>query len=95
MAELILTETEKKTKSWLDLDDESLGKLVKAMLFKIKDTCEQEKKIFTLSAAIALCVIAHETNADNMKLTIENITSKGKGIGDWKVTIKRITKKEN
>jgi len=86
--ELILTDAEKKAATWTELDDKSLGKVVKAMMFNIKNTCEEQDKLFHLSAAIILCSIAAEANADKMTHTVEGLTIKGQPFGNWKVTIK-------
>ena len=94
MAELILTEAEKKTKSWLDLDDESLGKFVKANIYTVFKHSKEELAIFPLACATALCSIAVEANADKLELTIDNLKNKTNDFGNWKVTIKRLTKKE-
>ena len=37
MARLILTQAEKETQNWTDLDDASLGKVVKNSMFKLKE----------------------------------------------------------
>ena len=92
MAELLLTEKERNTKLWSDLDDEALGKVTKSYIYKIKNTIEQEKRIFTMATAMALCVIASEANADTMKISVDGITNNGKSIGNWKVTAKRFSK---
>ena len=91
MAELILTDKEKETKSWLDLDDESLGKFVKANIFQVLTHAKGELAIFTLSCATALCAIAVEANADKLELTVDNLKNKTNDFGNWKVSIKRIT----
>ena len=87
--ELKMTDAEKKAATWLELDDESLGKVVKAMMFKLKTISEEQDKLFHLSAAIILCSSAVETNADKMNITVEGLTIKGESFGNWKVTIKR------
>lgn len=92
MAELILTEAEKKTKSWLDLDDESLGKFVKYNIFKVFKHSKEELTIFPLACATALCAIAVESNADKLELTIDNLKNKTNNFGNWKVTIKKLNK---
>jgi hypothetical protein len=94
---LILTEEEKKAATWAELDDVSLGKVVKAYIFEMKAHCNEEGKIFVLSAAMALCVAAAEANADKFTQTIEGLTTKGKSLGNWRVTIRRMstTRRQN
>ncbi|MDP2729292.1 MAG: hypothetical protein Q8O55_02260 [Dehalococcoidales bacterium] len=90
MAELILTEGEEKADSWLELDDASLGKVIKALMLKFKDICTEQERLYWYSAAIILCSAAAETNADVMKQTIAGLTIKGKPFGSWAVTVKRL-----
>ena len=48
---LILTEAEKKAATWAELDDASLGKFVKAMMFHTKLASDEQGKILLMSAA--------------------------------------------
>lgn len=89
MAKLILTEAEKKAATWEELDDDALGKVVKANMFKLQNWAKEQDRIFFMTAAIILCSMAHEANADTFTQEINNLTSKGKPCGNWKVTIKR------
>ena len=90
MAQLILTDEEKQAKTWAELDDASLGKVVKAEMFNIKTASKQMKRLLLFSAAMILCTAAADANADKLTQTIEGLTTKGKPIGDWKVTIKKL-----
>ena len=90
MAELILTEEEKKSPLWTDLDDESLGKVIKAMMFTIKSASEEQGKMYLLSAAMMLCTATAETNGDLGTFTVEGLKNKTNDFGNWKVTVKRI-----
>lgn len=89
MAELILTDAEKKTKLWSDLDDDALGKLVRKTISQIQDANDQLKKIFIMSAGIILCSAAAQANADKFTEDIDNLTSGGKSLGDWKIVVKK------
>lgn len=86
---LILTEAEKKAKIWLELDDESVGKMVKATAFKIKEHDTEDDKIAFWSAALILCGQAAEANADSYTTTMEGLTIHGKSFGTWEITIKK------
>ena len=90
MAELILTEAEQKAAAWAELDDEALGKVVKASMFKLKELGDEQGKLYFMSAAIILCSAAAETNADKMTQTLENLTSSGKSLGSWKIVVSKI-----
>ena len=87
--ELILTDAEKKAATWAELDNESIGMIVKAAMFKIKTVSGEQDKIFFIAAAIILCNAAVESNADRLTQTLTGLTIKGKPLGDWKVTIKK------
>jgi hypothetical protein len=87
--ELILTEAEKKAATWLELDDESVGKLVKASALKIIDNDNEQGRVAFWSAAIILCSMAAEANAETFKQTLDNLTIKGKSFGKWELTIKK------
>jgi len=89
--ELILTKEEEKAATWAELDEESLGKLIKADLYKIKEITAEQNKIFEVVCAIALVCQAHKTNADKTTITVGNITESGVSIGNWKITIKKIS----
>lgn len=85
--ELILTESEKAAATWLELDDESVGKLVKATMFKIKQFSDESEKIYLWSAALMLCSAVAETNAGKYEQTIEGLTVHDKPYGNWKLII--------
>lgn len=88
--ELIMTEEEKAAATWAELDDESVGKVVKSLMFKIKEHADEEKTMFFWSAAIALCSLVADTNADTFKETIEGLTNNGEPLGDWRITISKL-----
>jgi hypothetical protein len=89
MAELILTEAEQKMDLWSEMDDDALGKMVKATLFNIQDYEGESSRIMTVSAAIILASKMHESNADTATYDIDGVTCKGEPIGDFTVTVKR------
>lgn len=92
MAEIILTEEEKSAVTWAELDDDSLGKVVKAGIFSIKKIAKEQDKMFFMAAAIILCSIAADSNADKLTQTLEGLKNNGQPLGDWKITIKKLTK---
>jgi hypothetical protein len=85
--QLILTDDEKKAATWLELDDESIGKIVKAGAFEIKNVSEEEDRLTLYSAALILISATAKTNADKLKQTINRLTIQGKPYGDWILTI--------
>jgi len=90
MAELILTKEEKRAATWVGLDDESLGKVVKAMMATIKQASDEQGKLYYLAAAMILCTLTAETNADTASFTVERLTNKTNDFGNWRVTIRKM-----
>ena len=90
MAELILTKEEKEAATWVELNDESLGKVVKATMAGIKQTSDEQGKLFYLAAAMILCTVTAEANADTASFTVEGLKNKTNDFGNWKVTIRKM-----
>lgn len=93
MATLLLTEEEKRAKSWLSLDDESLGKAVKATIDAMVGD-DAGGALQARSAALFLATLAHDSNSEELTVTLEGVTDAGKHIGDWKVTVRRVSPEE-
>ena len=85
MAELVLTEAEKAAATWAELDDEALGRVVKAEMFRLKELADYDHKLIALAAATMLCSIAAEANADKLAVTLEGLRREDKSLGDWEV----------
>jgi hypothetical protein len=64
MAELILTEAEKSALTWMELDDATLGKVVKKTALSLKEHSEEQQKIWWFAAAMLLCGMAEDAKAD-------------------------------
>jgi hypothetical protein len=91
VAELILTDEEKAAALWSDLDDAALGKLVKRKIALITDVAAQLDQVTTFSAAVMLCLAAHEANAKEAVFEIDGLARGELEIGDWRVVAMRIT----
>jgi hypothetical protein len=103
VAELILSDEEKIT-SWGNIDNESLGKIIKYMVFALakkpidqSENCERfsdddeiNYDMVTHGATIAFCCRLHDLKIQKDVITLENITAAGKLVGDWRVTFERI-----
>lgn len=89
--ELILTDAEKKSATWLELDNESIGKLVKASALKIREHDTQYDILACYSASIILCSMAADANADTFSTEIDNLTIRGESFGKWQITIKKLS----
>ncbi len=84
MAELILTENEKKASTYLEWSDEAIGKTVKCLALKIQDM-HGDRAAMLSAAAFLLASIAEEMNSDNLEYDLESMT-----VGKWKVAVRRI-----
>lgn len=91
MAELILSDEDKAAARWLQMSDESVGRLVKYTQLVFLREDEEHERVWTWSAALLLCGIAHEARAGDMTLKIDGITLENGAvpIGDWEVVVRR------
>lgn len=87
MAELILTDEEKAAALWSDLDDESIGKLVRKKIAFLQSAANQMDRVITHAAAMLLCSAAAECGAAEMKLDLGGLTQDGQQFGDWTVLV--------
>lgn len=88
MAELILTEKEKADASYLDWDDDALGKLTRKLSARMHDKYGRDGQ-FAAMAAHLLIDLARRVNATTSTINLKGATVAGEAIGDWKITIKR------
>lgn len=93
MAELILTEEEKNTATYLEWDDAALGRGVKKIALKIEDI-KGEDAISWCAGAMALIARAIDTNSTCSVMTVEGLFSGDEQLGDWEVTVRRISADE-
>lgn len=87
MAELILTPEEKAANSFLDWDDETIGKMVKSLSLKLIE--HSTAPVISHSAALLLVGVAHDANAETMTLDLDGATREERPLGDWKVYVTR------
>lgn len=90
MAKLILTQKEKDTISWLDLDDDALGKATKAMALRIVKKADSDFPQ-AAAAAIILCSILKERETDEMVFKMKGLASKTVPLGDYNITVEKTT----
>lgn len=93
MAELILTEEEKTSATFLEWDNESLGNAVKAVAAICNDN-HGEHALKVTGAAVFLVSDAVRNDADVLTVKLSGVTSSGHDLGDWKITIERIQETE-
>lgn len=90
MAKLILTEEEKAAATWMELDDATIGKLVKKTALGLMSLKDEQAHVWWWSAAILLCSMASDANADKFEQEILGLTHSGEERGNWRITVERI-----
>ena len=91
MAELILSEEDRAAARWLQMSDESVGRLVKYTQVAILADEDEQKRVWWWSAMLLLVSLAHEANSDTSTFQIDGITQENGEvpIGDWEVVVRR------
>jgi hypothetical protein len=91
VAELFLSDEDRAAARWLQMSDESVGRLVKYTQVAILADEDEQKRVWWWSAALLLCSIAHEANSDTSTFQIDGITLENGEvpIGDWEVVVRR------
>jgi len=79
-----LSDKERDAASWMDLDNASLGKLVKAtaLLLTKADDAVTMQAIATLMATTT-----YRSKAETMKLTVNGVKYKGEEAGDYEILV--------
>lgn len=90
MAELIITEEERSTLTFLEWDDAALGKAVKSMACIFADTEGGRKTLPAVAAGVFLISRAIDAGADTLILKLEGAYNE-KPLGDWEITLKQLT----
>jgi len=90
MAELILTDEEKAAATWLELDNATIGKLVKKTALGLQAHSGEQGQVWWFSAAMLLIGMASDSNADRFTQEIRGFTREGVPCGDWRVSVDRI-----
>lgn len=90
MAELILTDEERAKHSWLDLDDATIGKVVKRSALALEAAADKKQRLSFMTCAFMLCNLAHDSNAEHMTLSVSTLLFGDEQRGDWRVTIEKV-----
>lgn len=88
MAELILTEHEKQTLTYLEWDDAALGKAVKVIATIFEDN-DGRTSLKATGAAIFLICEAIRNNSMEMNVDLEGAVSGDEQLGDWNIKLTR------
>lgn len=89
MAELILT-PEEKEKSFLDWDDESLGRAVKYVAAMLDDRKDGGRSLAATAAGYFLISRSVEANSVSSTLLIQGLKDREKSLGDWKIIMQKV-----
>ena len=90
MAKLILTPEEKAASSWFELDDATVGKVVKKLGTDNLQIPDEKERMLWYSAALILCSVAAENNSESMEVKIGELHDNGVELGNWKIIVHRI-----
>lgn len=91
MAELLLTDEEKEAATWFELDDAVLGKVVKRTAAGLIGHSRELDRVWWFAAAMLLCGMAHDQNAQKVVQSIEGFEEEGVPLGDWEVIVQRVS----
>lgn len=89
MAELTITEEERRTLTFLEWDDAALGKAVKSMACIIADTDGGRKTLPVVAAGVFLISRAIDSGADMLVLKLEGACGE-EPLGDWEIALKQL-----
>lgn len=73
--------------NYQDLDNESLGMVVKEQIAMLEESSEKLERMMAFSAALWLCCYAASTNAETASFDFSKVTTANVPIGNWKVTV--------
>lgn len=89
MAELTLTEAEKKSETYLEWSDEALGKAAKAVALILADRSGKDSLKVT-GAAVFLIAEMLKANSVEMQIDLEGAHRGDDQIGNYKIVITRM-----
>lgn len=89
MAELTITEEERRTLTFLEWDDAALGRAVKSMACIIADKDGGRETLPIVAAGVLIISGAIDAGADKLVLELGGATNP-KPLGDWEITIKQL-----
>jgi len=92
MAELIITDEERQSKSYLDWDDAALGKCMRWASVEFDKRLEKDGRDQIKGLAVALLYISDmlRFNAQSLTVTANGLTYSGVPLGDLRLTLERL-----
>lgn len=88
MAELITTDEEKEKFSYLEWDNESIGKAVKETAISIEDY-EGGETVSYFAACLVFISEMIESDKEYINISLSDVEMDGKPLGDWNVVVER------
>lgn len=90
MAELILTEVEKRAAGYLEWDDAALGRAVKKLAMTMGEIAGRDAATST-SCAVVLACHAAKRPGGTLTIELDSITDGYGRVSDWRIVISRFT----
>lgn len=91
MAELILTQEEEESASYMSWDDASLGKAMKMIMVNTVGADQEFNKIAGTSVMLTLIGTMVDADMADRDIEVRGISFKGKELGDFLVHIHRLS----
>jgi hypothetical protein len=89
--EVILTDEEQAASDWLAWDDETVGKAVRAFALIHGEKNPGQQLLWAYSCSLMLASLAAEAGSETTTHAIQGVTRSGEPVGDWLVTVQRLT----
>lgn len=90
MAELILTESERAKYSWTELDDATVGKLIKKSALALEAKADDMQRLSISTCAFMLCNLAYDSNASHLTFDVDGLLFGKEERGKWRVTVEEM-----
>lgn len=91
MTKKVITDGEQQ-ENYLEWDDATLGRGVKAIAKSIEDK-KGDKALACTACATLLACMAAEQNAEISVFNLSGVRDGGKQVGDWKITVRNMASK--
>lgn len=88
MAELVITDEERKAATYLDWSDEAIGKACKKVALILQDNSGEKAMRYT-GAAVFIIAAAIEAGSEETTIELENATNP-EPLGSWKITLEKV-----
>ena len=89
MAELVITDAERKAATYLEWSDEAIGRACKKIAEILRDD-SGELAIKATAAAVFLIAVADAVKSEQTVLTCNGASQGEKQFGNWRITVEKI-----